>query len=437
LRLPRRRRNHLFLAFWRLTVFFSRTIAISTLALSLVLSSAGCKNKKKPTDFSHELEPGRVALEKISPAEYPPFKLSQNNLADLRKSIDYSLSYMSAPSSQKYYPYLDITHQRSVATLYAMRELVDQQIARGSVDNAAVDAAIRDRFEVYRSIGGFNPDVGYTRTVLFTGYYTPIFDASPVQTAEFRYPLYKRPADLLTDPEGITASRRTPDGNYVLYYTREEIENGGALRGQEFMWVRSRWEAYIITIQGSAKLRLPSGQILEVGYAGNNGHPYVSPGKRMLADGKITKDQLSLKGLTTYFEQNPADMDTYLNLNPRFVFFTERPGGPFGSLNVPVTPFATIATDKTVYPRAMPSFLVTQIPAAGGATQNDYSGFMMDQDTGGAIRAAGRTDIFMGIGPGAEAIAGYQLHEGKLYYVAVKPELIEKYLRGGNIAAVD
>jgi membrane-bound lytic murein transglycosylase A len=195
------------------------------------------------------------------------------------------------------------------------------------------------------------------------------------------------------------------------------------------VYLKSRRDAYVITVQGSAKLRMPDGRILEVGYAGNNGHPYISPGRKLLAEGKITKDQLSLKGLRAYFEANPADMDTYLSSNPRFVFFTERPGGPFGSLNVPVTAYASIATDKTVYPRAMPSFLMTQIPSPGGTPLNDYSGFMMDQDTGGAIRAAGRTDIYMGIGPDAEAVAGYQLHEGKLYYIAVKPELIQQYLR--------
>jgi membrane-bound lytic murein transglycosylase A len=112
-------------------------------------------------------------------------------------------------------------------------------------------------------------------------------------------------------------------------------------------------------------------------------------------------------------------MDKYLNLNQRYVFFTERPGGPFGSLNVPVTAFATIATDKSVYPRAMPAFLVAPIPAATGGVRG-YRGFMLDQDTGGAIRAAGRTDIYMGVGPQAEQLAGQQLHAGELYYLAVK-----------------
>ncbi len=413
-------------------------MALVTLVAAGLLASTGCRPKKK-TDFSHELEPGRMALEKIDPSEYPEFRLDQQRLPDLLASIDHSIDYMNKPSSRAYYPYLDISHERGLASLYAFRDYVSgvsQSSARP--DPIPLNQWIRDNCEVYRSIGGYHPDQGYTRTVLFTGYYTPIYEASMVRTGEFQYPLYKRPADLLTDAEGTQASRRTPDGRYVLYYTRDEIERGGAIAGNEFVWLKSRWDAYVITIQGSAKLRLTDGRMLEVGYAGNNGHPYVSPGKKMLAEGKITRDQLSLKGLKTYFEANPGDIDEYLGANPRFVFFTERPGGPFGSLNTPVTPFATIATDKTVYPRAMSAFLVTQIPNPGGASVREYSGFMMDQDTGGAIRAAGRTDIYMGTGPEAEAVAGYQLHEGKLYYIAVKPELVQQYLmRRRTVAMAD
>ena len=53
---------------------------------------------------------------------------------------------------------------------------------------------------------------------------------------------------------------------------------------------------------------------------------------------------------------------------------------------------------------------------------------MLDQDTGGAIRAAGRCDIYMGIGPEAEGLSGRQLNEGRLYYLAVREELIARYL---------
>ena len=83
---------------------------------------------------------------------------------------------------------------------------------------------------------------------------------------------------------------------------------------------------------------------------------------------------------------------------------------------MPVTPLATIATDKEVYPRAMPAYVA--LPRGG---------FMLDQDAGGAIRAAGRCDIYMGIGNSAEQSAGQQLSTGRLYYVALRPDLVPRY----------
>lgn len=410
-----------------------KTLAALTLTATFALVT-GCKNKK-PIDYSHELEPGRMALEKISPAEYPEFSFDQTQARDLSKASTHSLEYLSKKSSEMRFPYLDISHQRAKATVVAFKTLLDQHAA-SPMSKAELNQKIRDEFEVYRSIGGWNPEIGdFSRTVLFTGYFTPIYEASLTRQGEFQWPLYKKPADLIQDPEGITASRLV-NGEYKLYYSRKEIEANNQLAGTELVYLKSRWDAYVITIQGSAKLRLRDGRIYEVGYAGNNGWPYYSPGKKLLADGKITKEQLTLKGLKAYFEANPAEMDAYLALNPRFVFFTERPGGPFGSLNTPVTSWGTVATDKAVYPRAMPTFVMTSVPTPT-ADATTYNSWLMDQDTGGAIRAAGRADIYMGTGPEAEILAGRQLHEGKFYYIAVKPEFIQKYLNSGKPAGAE
>jgi membrane-bound lytic murein transglycosylase A len=49
-------------------------------------------------------------------------------------------------------------------------------------------------------------------------------------------------------------------------------------------------------------------------------------------------------------------------------------------------------------------------------------GFALDQDTGGAIRAAGRCDVYMGVGDAAGELAGKTYREGRLYYLFVKPD---------------
>lgn len=411
-----------------------RTLLV--LLLALAPASAGCRPKRpapkaEPSvEFQHELPANELALRKIAPSEYPDFSLlGPGDPAAVLASIDRSLEYLKKPSSRSVFPYLDITHDRAVATLVKLREVIEREVLQDPTagpPGRGLDAAIRENFEVYKSIGGFDRSAGqYVGRVLFTGYFTPIYDASLTRTDRFRWPLYLRPTDLASDPVTEVSGLRDPaTGALVPHLSRAEIERDGKLAGQEYVWLADRFDAYVVTVQGSAVLRLPGGRLLEVGYSGNNGHPYASPGRKMVADGLIPEAQLSLKAMRAYFEAYPHKMDDYLWQNPRTAFFTERPGGPFGSLNVKVTPLATIATDKSVYPRAMPAFLSVPLATSTTGAPEPVRGFMLDQDTGGAIRAAGRADIYMGTGEQAAAIAGEQLYEGELYYLAIKPELM-------------
>jgi membrane-bound lytic murein transglycosylase A len=146
-------------------------------------------------------------------------------------------------------------------------------------------------------------------------------------------------------------------------------------------------------------------------------------GLALVADGKIDPDELSLQKIMAYFEKHPHELTHYMYKNESYVFFTKRDGGPYGSLNVPVIPYRSIATDKSVFPRGLISFAVTKVPrmeTREKVTLEPFHSFTVDQDTGGAIRSAGRCDIYMGIGPDALLLAGRTRSEGKLYYLAVK-----------------
>jgi membrane-bound lytic murein transglycosylase A len=343
----------------------------------------------------------------------------------LLRSCDMSIAYLQRPSSRRYYPYLDITHERALASVNALKAIVLQEKASPQGPQWH-NGIIRQLFEVYQSKGAPAPEGGYSNKVLFTGYFTPIYDASLTREGPFQYPLYKRPADLKVNPQ---------TGEVVeKYLTRRQIESSEHLVGQEIAFVKTRWEAYVITIQGSARLRLPDGAMMEIGWDGYNGYDYSSPAEAMVKDGVITKAQHSAKGMKAFFDQNPHLMDQYLWKNDRYVFFKQTTGGPYGALNVPVTPFASIAVDKkidpvrNIYPRAMPAFLAVPVPMDESGATRDFRGFMMDQDTGGAIRAAGRCDLYMGVGSQAGRLAGHQLHEGALYYIALKPQYIAQYL---------
>jgi len=345
------------------------------------------------------------------------------DLVDLRAAIDNSLNYLRKPSSRQFFPRRfasqnrsnggEISHTRAVNSLNAFAELLDSGLTiRG------LNEAIRERFDVYMSVGC--DDRG---TVLFTGYYTPIFDGSLVRTERFGYPLYKMPDDLEKGPDGEILGRRGASGQLLQYPSRTEIEESRMLEGTELVWLGEAFEVYIAHVQGSAKVRQPDGQLITVGYAANNGYEYKSVSKELVKDGRIGSDQLSLSAMIDYFKRNKDQVAMYVRRNPRFVFFKREDGPPRGSLNEPVTAFRSIATDKSIFPRGCLTFISTILPQSRGGTVSNqfYSGFALDQDTGGAIRAAGRCDIYMGQGDDTGKLAGQTYQEGKLYYLFLKP----------------
>ena len=91
-----------------------------------------------------------------------------------------------------------------------------------------------------------------------------------------------------------------------------------------------------------------------------------------------------------------------------------------------VTPETSLATDKKIYPRGGVLLVDTQAVTFSSGNR-PFLRFMLDQDTGGAIEAPGRADIYMGVGPGAEILAGGQYAEGRLYYFFLKPQFIDRY----------
>jgi membrane-bound lytic murein transglycosylase A len=356
-------------------------------------------------DYNRVLPPGELALRKITdPNQIPDYTKACSDIEGLKEAIARSINYMAKRSSKKFYPYGDITHEQALKSLQELEKLVDMKLSPQQMN-----LALREKFDTYISVGCDNQG-----TILFTGYYTPIFEGSPVRTERFRYPLYKSPDDLLKGPDGSILGRKLLNGQIQQYPSREEIQKSNILAGNELVWLGDPFEVYIVHVQGSAKIRMPDGQIKTVGYASHNGWEYQSIRKKMIADGKLTEKIINMKVMIDYFKVHSEEVDMYISQNPRFVFFKYEDGDPRGSLNESVTPFRTIATDKTIYPRAMFAFAAVDLDTP--------IGFALDQDTGGAIRAAGRCDVYMGVGDHAGELAGKTYREGQLYYLFIKPD---------------
>jgi membrane-bound lytic murein transglycosylase A len=384
---------------------------IGLLVVIAFLVLAGCQKRSAviidyqefQKDYTRPLPPGELALRKITdPSQIPDYTKACSDLDGLLAAINNSLNYLAKPSSKKFYPYGGITHEHAVSSLQELKKLVVSGLSPRQLNEI-----LRTRFDTYISVGCDNQG-----TVLFTGYYTPIFDGSLTRTSRFQYPLYKSPDNLIKGPDGMILGQKGQDGRIRLYPGRQDIQKSDMLAGNELIWLGDPFEVYIVHVQGSAKIRMPDGQIETVQYDAHNGWDYVSIVPKMIADGKLSKKDVNLKAMIDYFKTHPNEVDLYVNNNPRFVFFRRAAGDPRGSINEPVTPFRTIATDKSIYPRAMFAFAAVDLERPVG--------FALDQDTGGAIRAAGRCDVYMGVGDRAGELAGGTYREGKLYYLFVK-----------------
>tara|TARA_Y100000589_G_scaffold254639_1_gene243490 strand:+ start:1351 stop:2595 length:1245 start_codon:yes stop_codon:yes gene_type:complete len=371
---------------------------------------------QKP-QYARPLGDGENALVKLGNAQWPDLTLLQNmpDRMEMEKALKRSLAWFGTPSSRRYFPVQGITHEQAQASVLAMLSMLRPLELE----------QIRQQFDLYQSVGWDRKG-----TVLFTGYYSPIFNASTTRTEQYRYPLYRRPNDLVSEPgTGNVLGRKQLDGSYLPYYTRQEIEANNILSGTELVWLTDPFDVYLIHIQGSARLQLTDGQIMYVGYAGNNGHDYQSIAKQLVAEGLIDENSVNLPTIENYFESHPDDLAPRLASNPRYVFFQPYTpdSWPSGSMGFQVTPRITVATDKSIFPRG--GVIMINVPMTGiDGKLREQLKLMADQDTGGAIRAPGRCDIYYGVGQVARMQAGYQLAEGQLYYFFLKPEYVSQWM---------
>jgi len=351
----------------------------------------------------------------------PPLTALPDDLdvASLRGAIGHSLSYLRKLPPERVVgaqprPF---TAREVLDSLAAFDAMLDQWPCR---DCLARDIAAR--FELIPSSAAADE-----AEVLFTGYYQPVLDASLIPGDGYDYPIYGVPADLVAqEQDGDKKAGRIENQVLIPYYSRRDIDQVGALRGRnlEIAWVKDPIDLFFLHIQGSGLLRLRDGREVTVGYAAQNGLPYRSIGRLLIDNGEVPKDEMSMQRLRRYLTENPAAQNEVFAYNESYVFFRLNEGGPVGSLGVPVTAGRSVATDSQLFPRGALALVQTDIPIIG--TQGELAGwrpvsrFVLNQDTGGAIRGAQRADYYFGTGDLAGASAGYMNRRGRIYFVMLK-----------------
>ncbi len=319
-------------------------------------------------------------------------------------AIDRSLTWLATPAAEKAYrdrPANQPDRRWVQRSLQRFRQLLQT-----SRNTASFEAALRREFQLWQS-----PGLDNNNRVDFTAYYEAVYPASLTRTETYRYPLYRRPADFdrWAQPH---LTRRQIEGEDGLLGDRSP------LAGTELVWLSDRLAAFLVHVQGSARLQLTNGREFTVGYAGATQHPYRSIGQELVQDGVFTAEALTLGKLINWFAANPDRLSDYLPRNDRFVFFKPTAGAAAtGSLSQPLTPGRSIATDKTLFPPG--ALALIKAPLAGDRGGLSYR-YVLDQDTGSAIRGYGRVDVFWGTGATAKARAGDVNGPGSLYYLLLK-----------------
>jgi membrane-bound lytic murein transglycosylase A len=384
-----------------------RKVFLIGVVLLTVAISVGCHSplKKEARRPEEALEQVRFFL----PEFYDDMDSGSLTLA-VRRNLEY-LDRLPPEAVFHYGPH-DFTCQQVRESQKTFLDLLSK-----GLDARQLSREIRKKFQVYRvtSQGG-------DRRVLFTGYYEPIYEGRLVPDESFRYPLYRPPEDLIRIDLSLFSEKfkgenivARIEGKKILpYYSRYQIEVERVLNGKglEIAWLKDPLDVTFLHIQGSARLRLPDGKDLLVHYRASNGRPYRSIGRYMIEKGFLAREEMSMQAIRKYLTENPGVLDEVLNYNPSYVFFRQVENGPVGSIDVLLTPGRSVALDSKIFPKGALGFISSQKPLVNekgditGWTQ--FSRFVLNQDSGGAIKGAGRADIFWGSGPYAELAAGHQ-----------------------------
>lgn len=296
--------------------------------------------------------------------------------------------------------------------------------------------------------------------VFMTSYFEPEIKASKKKTKEHTQPLYSTPKDMVVIKLGEFAKvnsnftikkdivfeqksshpvlrgrlveNKDSMSTVVPYHTREDIDVEKKITDKSLIiaWV-DPLDSFFLQIQGSGTLSFDDGKKMQVGYAAQNGHSYVAIG-RFLLD-QIPLEEMSMQKIEAYLRSLPPEqMQEILSYNPSYVFFQKLEGRGLTYFGTEVIEGRTIATDKGLFPKGVIAYLEYEKPTFKEEGEpivwEPSSRFVIDQDTGGAIRGAGRLDLFWGMGDEAKKVAGHMKNRGRLYYLVPREEFIAKLI---------
>ena len=269
---------------------------------------------------------------------------------------------------------------------------------------------------------------GKTGAGLFTGYFEPIVRAAAQPGGAYSVPIHGLPSDHVTvrlqdfDPAlaGRSLVGKVEDGRLLPYPDRAAIDGDAIGKTDTILyWAEDALDVFILQVQGSGIVELPDGRRQRIGFAGHNGHDYVSIGRWLIAQNELRT--AAWQDIRAWLAQNPQRSADLLARNRRYIFFRNIDGdGAQGAAGVALTPGHSLAVDPQFMPLNAPLWLDTVHPGPGNKR---LQRLVLTQDVGNAIRGPVRGDLFWGVGPAALGLAGRMKSPGD-YYLLLPLEIV-------------
>lgn len=357
----------------------------------LLILIAGCSSKKEVIE-KKEITPPKEVLNKTEPISFDQIEGFFDD--DLNYALD--IFKKDCKRSKRY-------------------ELFKEVCQKAEFQSNGKEFFITN-FQPYKLYNSKSSDEG-----TITGYYEPLLHGSLKKTKKYKYPVYKIPKNLIVsdDPnlQNYKSRGKIVNNKIVPYDTRKEIEDNPKNPNLEVIaYVDDKYDLFFLHIQGSGKIQLDNGKLINIGYAEQNGWPYTGIGNYMLEKGYLIKNDLSIQGMKKFFINNPTKIDEVLNINESYIFFKVSKDGAKGSLGSVLTAKRNLAVDRSYIPLGIPVFINTKNPI----TKKPINQLMVAADVGGAIKGEIRADFFWGFGSTAFEYAGRMKEKGKMYILMPK-----------------
>ncbi len=397
--------------------------------------TAGCPPGCVPVKPAVEAMP----IIPAAPEKFPSFREGSFSNADDKKAL-----LKAAALNLKYFQSLKAP---AITYSFGARIVTAAELAAGTSefmrivseakDQDELDRRLKESFDIYQLAGSDS-----TGTVVFSSYYEPTLPASLVKTAQYPYPIYAKPDDLISVNledfnekfKGEKLTGRLERNNLVPYIDREEIDFKEGLKGGglELAWLKDRADVMDLHIEGSGRLQLPDGRQIKAKFAATNSLKFKGWLTALVEMGGLPREGLSHEKGKRYLLENPDKERAIMSRNRRYTFFkleemADPADGPDGTYGFPLVGWRSIAIDNALVPLGALAFMSVTTPDVDekgvllGRKQDKR--FVFCQDTGGAIKGPGRVDFFAGAGEKARTFAFKLWDPGVLYLLVLKEAL--------------